>query len=149
MKRFDKILMATDFSDNSDYAFDYALALARQFDAELTIVHVINEPADLRGIYVPQVTYEELETEISQGAKEMMAKFCSSKLADYGKYTTAIVSGIPFQEIIAKASEIGASLIVIGTHGRTGLEHLVFGSTAERVVRAAKCPVLSVRLPVP
>ncbi|KAA0894315.1 universal stress protein [Oryzomonas rubra] len=148
MKRFDKIMMATDFSDNSDYAFDYALALARQFNAELTIVHVINEPADLRGIYVPQVTYEELEKEISQGAKEMMAKFCSSKLADYGNYTTAIVSGIPFQEIIAKASEIGASLIVIGTHGRTGLEHLVFGSTAERVVRAAKCPVLSVRLPV-
>lgn len=147
MKRFDKIMMATDFSDNSDYAFDYALALAKQFDAELTIVHVINEPTDLRGMYVPQVTYEELEKEIGLGAKEMMAKFCSSKLADYGNYKTAIVSGIPFQEIITKANEIGAALIVIGTHGRTGLEHLVFGSTAERVVRGAPCPVLSVRLP--
>ncbi|KAB0664057.1 universal stress protein [Oryzomonas japonica] len=148
MKRFDKIMMATDFSDNSDYAFDYALALARQFDAELTIVHVINEPADLRGIYVPEITYEELEKEINQGAKDMMAKFCKNKLADYGNYKTVIASGVPFQEIIAKADETGAALIVIGTHGRTGLEHLVFGSTAERVVRAAHCPVLSVRLPV-
>ena len=77
----------------------------------------------------------------------MMEKFCSARLGDFSKYQTVIVSGIPYEEIIRKAEEIGASLIVVGTHGRTGLDHLIFGSTAERVVRSASCPVLTIRLP--
>ncbi len=65
----------------------------------------------------------------------------------YANYKTSIVTGTPFDEIIRKASEFEASLVVIGTHGRTGLDHIIFGSTAERVVRGATCPVLTIRLP--
>jgi nucleotide-binding universal stress UspA family protein len=148
MKTFDKILVAIDFSENSDYAFEYALTLAKQFQAELTLMHVINEPVDLRGFYVPHISFEQLEKEIEEGAFKMMDKFCSARLGDFSGYKTAIVSGIPYEEIIRKAEETGASLIVMGTHGRTGLDHLIFGSTAERVVRSASCPVLSIRLPV-
>jgi len=147
MKPFGKILTALDFSENSEYAFDYALTLARQFDGELTIMHVINEPVDLRGFYVPHISFEQLEQEIEEGARTMMEKFCGARLGDFTKYQTVIVSGIPYEEIIRKAEEIGASLIVVGTHGRTGLDHLIFGSTAERVVRSASCPVLTIRLP--
>ncbi|HEY4744750.1 MAG TPA: universal stress protein [Desulfuromonadaceae bacterium] len=147
MKPFAKILTALDFSENSEYAFDYALTLAKQFDGELTIMHVINEPVDLRGFYVPHISFEQLEQEIEEGARTMMEKFCSARLGDFTKYQTVIVSGIPYEEIIRKAEEIGASLIVVGTHGRTGLDHLIFGSTAERVVRSASCPVLTIRLP--
>lgn len=147
MKTFEKILTAIDFSENSDYAFDYALTLARQFQAELTVLHVINEPVDLRGFYVPHISFEQLEKEIADGAEKMMEKFCQTKLGDFTSYQTAIVSGIPYEEIIGKANETGSSLIVLGTHGRTGLDHLIFGSTAERVVRSAPCPVLTVRMP--
>jgi len=77
----------------------------------------------------------------------MMAKFCSSKMGDFTNFTTSIVTGIPYEEIIRSAREAAASLIVLGTHGRTGLDHLIFGSTAERVVRGASCPVLTIRLP--
>jgi nucleotide-binding universal stress UspA family protein len=147
MRQFDKILTAIDFSENSDYAFDYALTLAKQFKAELTIMHVINEPIDLRGFYVPHISFEELEKDIAEGATKMMEKFCQTKLGDFTNYKTAIVSGIPYEEIIKKAEETSASLIVLGTHGRTGLDHLIFGSTAERVVRSAACPVLTIRLP--
>ncbi|MBI2354078.1 MAG: universal stress protein [Deltaproteobacteria bacterium] len=147
MKPFDKILTAIDFSENSEYAFDYALTLAKRFDAELTVMHVINEPVDLRGFYVPHISFEQLEKEIEEGASKMMGKFCSSRLGDFTNYKSAIVSGIPYEEIIRKAEETGASLIVMGTHGRTGLDHLIFGSTAERVVRSAACPVLTIRLP--
>jgi nucleotide-binding universal stress UspA family protein len=147
MKPFNKILTAIDFSENSDYAFDYALTLAKQFDSQLTILHVINEPVDLRGFYVPHISFEQLEKEIEEGAEKMMAKFCSSKMGDFTKFTTSIVTGIPYEEIIRSAGEAGASLIVLGTHGRTGLDHLIFGSTAERVVRGASCPVLTIRLP--
>jgi nucleotide-binding universal stress UspA family protein len=147
MKPFDKILTAIDFSENSDYAFDYALTLAEQFNSQLTILHVINEPVDLRGFYVPHISFEQLEKEIEEGAEKMMAKFCSSKMGDFTNFTTSIVTGIPYEEIIRSAREAAASLIVLGTHGRTGLDHLIFGSTAERVVRGASCPVLTIRLP--
>ena len=147
MKPFDRILTAIDFSENSDYAFDYALTLAKQFNSELTIMHVINEPVDLRGFYVPHISFEQLEKEIEDGATKMMEKFCQARLEDFSSYKTAIVTGIPYEEIIRKAEETNTSLIVLGTHGRTGLDHLIFGSTAERVVRSAACPVLTIRLP--
>ena len=148
MKPFEKILTAIDFSESSDFAFEYALTLARQFQAELTIMHVINEPVDLRGFYVPHISFEQLEKEIEVGAEKMMEKFCQTRMGDFTRYTTAVVAGIPYEEILRKAKETGASLIVLGTHGRTGIDHLIFGSTAERVVRSAACPVLTIRLPV-
>jgi universal stress protein A len=148
MKPFTKILTAVDFSENSEFAFDYALTLATQFNAELTIIHVINEPVDLRGFYVPHISFEQLEKEIEESAVKMMATFCSSKLGSFSNYKTVIVTGIPCDEIMAAAAKNDASLIVLGTHGRTGLDRILFGSTAERVVRAATCPVLTVRLPV-
>ena len=147
MKPFKKILIAIDFSENSNYAFDYALMLARQFDAEITVLHVINEPIDLRGFYVPHISFEQLEKEIEAGAETIMEKFCQEKMGGYCNYRTSIVNGIPYEEIIRKGKEIDASLIVLGTHGRTGLDHIIFGSTAERVVRSAASPVLSIRLP--
>ena len=147
MKPFEKILIAIDFSENSDYAFEYALTLAKQFQAELTIMHVINEPVDLRGFYVPHISFEQLEKEIGEGAEKMMGTFCQTRMGNFTTYKTAIVSGIPYEEIIRKAEDSGASLIVLGTHGRTGLDHLIFGSTAERVVRSASCPVLTIRMP--
>ena len=148
MKPFEKILTAIDFSESSDYAFEYALTLASQFQAELTVMHVINEPVDLQGFYVPHISFEQLEKEIEEGAEKMMENFCQTKMGDFTRYTTAVVAGIPYEEILRKAAETGASLIVLGTHGRTGIDHLIFGSTAERVVRSATCPVLTIRLPV-
>jgi len=148
MKPFERILIAIDFSESSDYAFDYALTLARQFQSELTVMHVINEPVDLRGFYVPHISFEQLEKEIEEGAEKMMEKFCQEKMGDFTNYTTALVTGIPYEEIIRKSEETHASLVVLGTHGRTGIDHLIFGSTAERVVRSAACPVLTIRMPV-
>jgi nucleotide-binding universal stress UspA family protein len=147
MKPFDKILTAIDFSESSDFAFDYALTLARQFQSELTVMHVINEPVDLRGFYVPHISFEQLEKEIEEGAEKMMEKFCQAKMGGFTGFKTVVVAGIPYEEIIRKAEETGASLIVLGTHGRTGIDHLIFGSTAERVVRSASCPVLTIRMP--
>jgi nucleotide-binding universal stress UspA family protein len=147
MKKFSKILFATDFSEISEYAFDYALTLADKFNASLIVMHVINEPVDLRGFYVPHISFEAIENEIALSAEKMMDKFCSKKLksfADYEKYT---VLGVPYEEILKKASEEKVDLVVIGTHGRAGIDHLLFGSTAERVVRKAACPVLTVRPP--
>jgi nucleotide-binding universal stress UspA family protein len=146
MEKFDKILFALDFSENSEHAFDYALSMAKNFNAHLIIIHVIQEPVDLSGFYVPHISFENLEKEIKDGAEKMMEKFCAKMITDYSDYETAVVAGIPYQEILRKADEEKVSLIVMGTQGRKGIDHLLFGSNAERVVRNAKCPVLSVRL---
>lgn len=147
MKKIDKILFGTDFSETSEYAFDYALTLAKEFKARLIVMHVINEPVDLRGFYVPHISFEKLEEEISAGAEKMMQKFCRTKIKEYANYECVITNGIPYEEILKKAQETGASMIVVGTHGRSGIDHLLFGSTAERVVRSAPCPVVTVRPP--
>lgn len=149
MQEFTKILTAIDFSENSEYAFEYAVSLATRFNAELTIMHVINEPVDLRGFYVPHISFEQLEQEIEESAAKMMASFCADRLGTFTNYKTDIVCGVPYEEITAAAAKMDASLIVLGTHGRTGLDHILFGSTAERVVRSAACPVLTVKLPAP
>lgn len=147
MKRFSTILLATDFSDTSLIAADYALDLARTFEARLLVLHVINEPVDLRGFYVPHISFEQLEKEIETGAGKMMESFCRDKFGTDVNYETALVTGVPFEEILRTSEERSVDLIVIGTHGRTGLDHLIFGSTAERVVRSAACPVMSIRVP--
>ena len=146
MKPFDKILFANDFSENSEHAFDYALTLAKQFNSRLIIIHVINEPVDLRGFYVPHISFEKLEKEIEEGAEKMMEKFCRTKAKDFTNYETLIIAGIPYEEILKKADEENVSLIVLGTQGRKGIDHFLFGSTAERVVRNAKSPVMTVRM---
>lgn len=147
MPTFDKILYATDFSESSEHAFQYALSLAQKFQSRLIILHVINEPVDLRGFYVPHVSFENLEQEIEQGARKMMDKFCATHAGDFTDYETDIVTGIPFEEILKRAEKEQVSFIVLGTQGRSGIDHLLFGSTAERVVRKAKAAVVTVRLP--
>jgi nucleotide-binding universal stress UspA family protein len=147
MRTFEKILFATDFSESSEHAFEYALSLATKYGSRLTILHVINEPVDLRGFYVPHVSFENLEKEIEEGAQQMMAKFCATHITDFADYETLIVTGIPYEEILKHAESSKASFIVLGTQGRSGIDHLLFGSTAERVVRKALCPVVTVRLP--
>lgn len=147
MKAIDKILVATDFSPNSEQACEYALELAKKFNSSLFVLHVINEPVDLRGFYVPHISFDELEKEIEKGAESMLEKLCNSTFSGYSNYEKGVTSGVPYEEILRKATEINASMIVLGTHGRQGLDHLIFGSTAERVVRTASCPVLTVRLP--
>src|SRR4051812_33681004 len=129
MKPFDTIITAIDFSENSEFAFDYALMLAKQFQAELTVMHVINEPVDLRGFYVPNISFEQLEQEIAEGARTMMDKFCQARMHGFTNYQSTILTGIPYEEIIRKAAETNASLIVLGTHGRSGLDRILFGST--------------------
>ncbi|RQW88219.1 MAG: universal stress protein [Geobacter sp.] len=148
MNDFSTILFATDFSEVSEYAFDYARTLAKKFNSKLIVMHVINEPVDLRGFYVPHISFDSLEKEIEVAAEKMMKKFCLGKLVDLDASDTVIVSGIPYDEILALADKEKVSLIVLGTHGRAGLDHFLFGSTAERVVRRSRCPVMTIRPPV-
>jgi nucleotide-binding universal stress UspA family protein len=145
MKPINKILYATDFSESSAQACDYALTLAKLANAEVHVLHVIDEFADRRKSMIQPEAMVLLEREVEIQALKEMEEFCKKRFNGKIPFTTDIVMGIPFQEIIKKASELPADLIVVGTHGRTGVEHVIVGSTAERIVRRSEVPVLTVR----
>ncbi len=145
MKAFTHILFATDFSEASGDAFAYARELAQVLQAKLTVLHVVHVPMDLRDFYVPHLSFEELDREIEEQARKKMAAFSATWQSLLPGMTTAVVTGQPHEELVKKALDEQVDLIVMGTHGRRGFDHFIFGSTAEKVVKSAPCPVLTVR----
>ena len=146
MARFKRFLVPTDFSPTSEIAFNYALDLAEREGASIHLLHAI-EDATFAAAY-PDGLYVELpglrEQLIAEGRRrleEAVRKCAASDVAA----TTQVVVGPPASSITAEANERGSDLIVMGTHGRSGFAHLVLGSVAERVLRTAQCPVLTVR----
>jgi glycine betaine transporter len=136
------ILVPTDFSAGSVAAVEYALALAQRSGAEIVLVHVM-EPTVYSVDFA--LTYPDISSEVRQGAIESLRQLSEDARSRGVRAEHALVAGTPFVEIGKVAAERKADLIVMGTHGRTGLAHAVLGSTAERVVRFGPCPVLTVK----
>ena len=142
-----KILFPTDFSEGSDNALPYAADMAKHYGAKLCLLHVIQDIAEATGWYVPHVSLDELYRDIEKNAAKEMDRYGVEELRGIKDIERIVVKGRPYEKILKFAGENKADLIVIGTHGRKGLDRVIFGSTVEKVVRDAPCPVLSVRLP--
>ncbi len=142
---FRKILVGTDFSEPADAARRMAIDLARRLGAELEIVHV-EEP-------LPAYAFSEGALPDLPRLQEKVRSSAERQLEDQAKEArgagipvrTIVLPGTPATTIVERARTEGVDLIVVGTHGRTGLEHMLIGSVAERVVRYASCPVLTVK----
>jgi len=147
MIKLENILYATDFSELSLHALKYARSFAEAHGAKLHCVHVVDETyqywmsADPDGVPAGVPTAKLIEQ-----AKRKLADFVAEHLSGQA-VRTQVRLGRPFVEIITYARENGIDLIVLTTHGRSGLKHALMGSTAERVVRKAPCAVLTVRHP--
>ena len=140
------ILYATDFSQGARAAMDHVVSLARDYQANLILFHVIQD-ISIAEWYIPsELSMAEMVADIEKNAWQEMDKWASELSPHLKSLEKIIVRGVPFVEIIKTAREKNADLIIIGTHGRTGIDHMLFGSTAEKVVRKAPCPVLTVRI---
>jgi nucleotide-binding universal stress UspA family protein len=142
-----RIVCPVDYSEFSESGLAYGLHMAKVFDAELLLLHVVEIP------YVPSyglageadlsVPIEKLES----SARDEMESLVKRSKERHANTQGEVLTGTPFLEIINYARECAADLIVMGTHGRTGLSHMLIGSVAEKVVRKAPCPVLTVKHP--
>lgn len=139
------VLVATDFSEWSDAALVYARALAGTFGARLHVLHAVEfvATADVMGIAVPDL-YKGVESSARQQLEDLIS---DTDREIVGAKPVLITGGTPAHAIVEYAKKAEIDLIVLGTHGRRGLSHMVLGSVAERVVRTAPCPVLTVRHP--
>jgi len=142
-----KIVFATDFSEGSLTALPYAIDMAKNYGAKLYFVHVIYDIAKTTGWYVPHVSVEEMYRDMESGASDELKKIFVEEMRGFKDIEHVVLKGTPYEEITGFASDENIDLIVLGTHGRTGINRMLFGSTAEQIVRSAPCPVLSVRIP--
>ena len=141
-----RFLVPVDFSEYASQALDYAIGLAHKLGARLTLLHVIQSlplgGVDM-GVVIPYTDIQDLEAEITSSMNDYLERVTAAGLEG----EIAVVHGVPFHEIVETAKIQQVDLIVMGTHGRTGFQHVLLGSVAEKVVRLAPCPVLVVRQP--
>jgi nucleotide-binding universal stress UspA family protein len=145
MPQFKKILVPVDFSQCSSDAFGYGLSLARQYHSRIILLHVVDFRVYESIFHIhmmPQEQVFEALKKIALGKfTEMLADFDTKDV----EIEQRVLEGHPYIEIVRVAAREDIDLVVIGTHGRSGLDHILFGSVAEKVVRKAPCPVLAVK----
>ncbi|MFA5353150.1 MAG: universal stress protein [Thermodesulfovibrionales bacterium] len=143
-----KILFPTDFTEGAMNALPYALDLAKSYGAKLYLMHVVYDIATASGLYVPHISVDEMYKEIEASAEKELERFGFEQRQEVRDVQYILRRGVPYEEVLKFIQEEGIDLVVIGTHGRKGLDRVLFGSTAERIVRNSPCPVLTVREPL-
>jgi len=140
-----KILVPIDFSDYSKKALHYAIPFARQFRATVYLLYVVEPtiyPADFS---FGQIGMPNVENELRTKGEQELRELISNEIKGAVPAEAFVKVGLPFVEVVSFAKDEKIELIIVATHGHTGVEHVLFGSTAEKIVRKAPCPVLVVR----
>ena len=146
--RFRKILVPSDFSQASQHALHYAIGFAKCFNTQLRLLHVTEDLPVLSYVDYEGFDLSQFSVRIREDAEKEFERLLR-ETPDLGdlRTTTAIQSGVPYMAIINEAKEQDCDLIILATHGRSGLGHFLMGSVAEKVVRNSPCPVLTVKMP--
>ena len=144
MKEIKKILVPVDFSPNAAKVLDAARYVAGKCGAELTVIFVVQSFDDYSGFFVPHIPIAQFEEEMLAGARKKLDAFLEENLPEDETVASDVIIGEVGIAIVEYAKNEGADLIVMGTHGYKGLESVLFGSVAAKVVRNAHCPVLTI-----
>ncbi len=138
-----KILIPFDFSDHSRHALRWGVSLAKKYGAKMLLLHVI--PEVLEEVSARESASEQLVIDLTAEIESQLQDISHQEMREGGSMQAKVVDGKPAEAILRVAHEEAVDLIIMGTHGRTGLPHLLLGSTAEAVVRGAPCPVFTVK----
>ena len=144
MKEITKILCAVDLSEHSKQVAEYAATLAKKLGASVLVVYTAPSLSQYVGFHVPPNTIENFVGEIVTGAEQSMQSFVAENFPGIDAHGQVLI-GYAAEEILNSASEEHADMIIMGTHGRKGIDRILFGSVAEKVVKNARIPVLTIR----
>jgi nucleotide-binding universal stress UspA family protein len=143
MVEIKKILVPVDFSEVAPILAKWAKGFAKQLNAKIILTYVLEDLSTYEGIFVDLKTLTELENTLYEGAKKSMEDFLKEHFSDFPDVEPVLEKGDVVETILRVAQEKGADLIVIGTHGRKGLDRILFGSVAEGVVKNSPIPVVT------
>jgi nucleotide-binding universal stress UspA family protein len=144
MLEIKKILFPVDFTENSKKVLPHVKYLAEKLGARIYLIHVVRGPEEFTGFEMGTAWFSTFEAELVEGAEKAMERLVDEDMTGVKDVERYVAVGEVAEEIISYAEKIGADMIVMGTHGRKGLEKILFGSVARGVVQGASCPVLTI-----
>lgn len=144
MKKIDKILFPIDFSEEFETLLPWVSTFVNSFDATLYVLFVAQDLRDFSSFYVPHGNLQQFQEEALKAAQQKMSRTAKETFKAFKKVEARVAQGSPADKIIDTAKNEGVDLIIMGTHGRKGLERAIFGSVCDKVVRFAPCPVLTI-----
>ena len=145
MVEIKRILFPVDFTENSSIILPYVLSVSEKYDGMIYLLHVVKDlPKWESGFYIPHIPWDQYLEEALKEAEKELDRVCKEQLQGCPNFQKMILSGDPAQEILKIIEREGIDLVVMGTHGSKGLEHVFFGSVAENVVKKSPAPVLTV-----
>ena len=137
-----KILFPLDLTDNSSKVLPYVLSMSEKYNSIIYLLHVVQDLNRWGKLYVPHPSMDVFQKEANEAARKAMDKVCKNQLQGCPNFQKKVVSGDPAKEILKIIDSEGIDLVIMGTHGRKGLEHTIFGSVAANVVKKSPAPVL-------
>jgi len=137
-----KILFPLDLTENSSKILPYVLSISDKYNSLIYLLHVVQDLNKWGKLYVPHPSMDKFQKEAIEGAKKAMDTVCENQLQSCPNFQKRVVSGDTVDEILKVIKSEDIDLLIMGTHGRKGLEHTIFGSVAEKVVRKSPAPVL-------
>ncbi|MBU1274876.1 MAG: universal stress protein [Proteobacteria bacterium] len=144
MAQIKNILYPVDFTEHHAKVLPLLKELVEKLGATLHTLHVVEDLGHYASFFVPHPSLDQMESDLKSGAQRKMDEFVNRHFADMAGVTAAVVNGDPSSEVIKYAQEKDIDLIVTATHGRKGLEHAIFGSVAENIVRNSPVPVMTI-----
>ncbi|NIA08854.1 MAG: universal stress protein [Nitrospiraceae bacterium] len=139
-----KILFPVDFFENSSKILPYVEFMAEKLGAKIELIHVVRGPGEYTGFELGVAWYSSLKKDVIGGAEKAMSRFVNEHMSDIEDVKTTVEVGDAVENILDYANKNKIDMIIMGTHGRKGLEQIMFGSVARGVVKGASCPVLTV-----
>jgi nucleotide-binding universal stress UspA family protein len=144
MTEIKKILFPIDFSENASKIVPYVLSVAEAYNSTICLLHVVQDLGRWGKVYIPHRSMDVFQNEALGGANKAIDYFCEEELQGYTNLEKKVVSGDPTSEILRTIESEDIGLVIMGTHGRKGLEHVVFGSVADNVVKKSPVPVMTI-----
>jgi nucleotide-binding universal stress UspA family protein len=144
MREFKKILFPIDFSESTPKILPYVLTMSRTFDSTIHLLYVVRDLKYLTSFHVPHPSLDLIEKDIAENSEKMMDRLCEEDLQGCPRFVKKVLVGDAASEIIRYAQEKKIDLIIMGTHGRKGLEKALFGSVADKVVKNSPVPVMTI-----